>query len=63
MKKDIAKLKYEYALQRVEMLLPLVEDTEDGVSSPEVLELMIMSDIVEAYEKKHFPMDKSVGVM
>ena len=63
MKKDIAKLKYEYALRRVEMLLPLVEDTEAGASSPEGLELMIMSDIVEAYEKKHSPIDKSVGVM
>lgn len=56
MEKDIAKLKYEYALKRIEALLPLVEDTEEGTSTPEGVELMIMSDIVEAYEKEHFPM-------
>ena len=58
MRQDIEKRKYEFALQRIEALLPLVDDTEEGASSPEGVELIIMSDIVEAYEKEHFPMEK-----
>ncbi len=58
MKQDIEKRKYEFALQRIEALLPQVEDTEEGVSGPEGVELMIMSEIVEAYEKEHFPIGK-----
>ena len=34
MKQDIEKRKYEFALQRIEALLPQVEDTEEGVSGP-----------------------------
>lgn len=58
MRQDIEKCKYEFALQRIEALLPLVDDSEEGASSPEGVELIIMSDIVEAYEKEHFPMEK-----
>ena len=58
MKPNFEQYKYEFALQRVEKLLPLVEDTVDGTISPEGIELMIMSDIVEAYEKEHFPISK-----
>ena len=55
---DIEKCKYEFALKRVEELLPLVDDTVEGARSPEGIELMIMSDVVETYEKEHFPIDK-----
>lgn len=58
MKRNIEQAKYEFALKKVEDLLPLVEDTPEGVLSPEGIELMIMSDIVEAYEKEHFPIGK-----
>lgn len=57
MRQDIDKMRYEYAVQRVEDLLPLVgEDTP--ASSPEAMELAIMSEYVIAYEKEHFPIDK-----
>ena len=50
-------MQYEYALQRVEELLPLVgEDTP--VNDPAALELAIMSECVIAYEKEHFPIGK-----
>ena len=58
MKPDIEKCKYEFALKRMEALLPLVEDTIYGTTSPEGVELLIMSEIVEAYEKQHFPIEK-----
>ena len=58
MKPNIEQCKYEFALKRIEALLPLVKDTEEGVTSPEGIELMIMSDLVEAYEKEHFPVGK-----
>ena len=51
------KIKYEYALKRIEDLLPIVGD-ESPASCPEAAELAIMSDIVIEYEKKHFPIDK-----
>ncbi len=57
MKQDLEKIKYEYALKRIEDLLPIVGD-ESPASCPEAAELAIMSDIVIEYEKKHFPIDK-----
>lgn len=57
MKKDKETLQYEYAMERIEELLPLVcEDTpaDDKTS----IELSLASDVVIAYEKKHFPMNK-----
>ena len=54
MKPDLDKMRYEYALSRVEALLPLVgEDTP--ASDPNAIELAIMSDAVIAYEEKHYP--------
>ena len=48
------QLRYEYALSRIEELLPLVgEDT--SANDPLALVLAIMSDFVIAYEKEHFP--------
>ena len=54
MKPDIEKCKYEFAKQRIDILLPLVKDNMESVISPAGVELMIMSDIVEAYEKKYY---------
>ena len=48
---DITREKYEYALNRIEELLPLMERGE--LSTSEDSELAIMSDIVEAYEAEH----------
>lgn len=58
---EITKNQYEYALNRIEELLPLVTD-ETPISDPSSIELEIVSDIVESYEKLHFPIDKpSIG--
>ena len=54
---QLEKLRYAYALKRVEELLPLVGE-DMPVQDPAALELAIMSDYVIAYEKEHFPMDK-----
>ena len=59
--KNITKNQYEYALNRIEELLPLVTE-ETPLTDPISVELEIVSDIVEAYEKIHFPIEKpSVG--
>ena len=50
-------MRYEYALNRVEELLPLVDDAMPA-SAPESIELAIMSDFVIAYEKEHYPLGK-----
>ena len=54
---EITKRQYEYALARIEDLLPLVTD-ETPVTDPASIELEIVSDIVETYEKIHFPIEK-----
>lgn len=55
--KDKETLQYEYALERIEELLPLVcEDTP--ADDKAAIELSMASDVVIAYEKKHFPMSK-----
>ena len=57
----ITKEQYEFALNRIEDLLPLVTD-ETPSTDPNAVELSMMSDIVIDYEKEHFPMDKpSIG--
>lgn len=54
---EISKKQYEYALNRIEDLLPLVTD-ETPASDKNAIELTIVSDVVETYEKKHFPIAK-----
>lgn len=56
---EITKEQYEYALARIESLLPLVSD-ESPATDGNALELSIMSEIVIAYEKKHFPIGKHI---
>jgi HTH-type transcriptional regulator/antitoxin HigA len=50
--------KYEYALSRIEELLPLVNDNTP-VNDNNAVELSMMSDTVIAYEKEYFPIENS----
>jgi len=54
---DITKQQYEYALNRIEELLPLVTD-ENQASDKNAVVLTIVSDVIEAYEKFHYPISK-----
>ncbi|RHH11064.1 helix-turn-helix domain-containing protein [Bacteroides fragilis] len=54
-------LKYEFALARVEELLPLVDDNIPA-NDKNAVELSVMSDIVIAYEKEHYPIEKPTVV-
>lgn len=47
----ITKEQYEFALNRIENLLPLVTD-DTPANDKNAIELTLMSDIVESYEKK-----------
>ena len=47
----ITKEQYEFALARVEELLPLVDDSTPA-NDKSMVELSVMSDIVIAYEKE-----------
>ncbi len=53
----ITKEQYEFALERIEELLPLVTDTTPA-NDRNAVELTLMSDIVVEYEKEHFPIEK-----
>ena len=50
----VTKEQYEFAQNRVEELLPLVSE-EMSAGHPLAVELALMSDVVIAYEKEHFP--------
>lgn len=54
---EITKTQYEYALRRIEELLPAIDDTLPATDE-RVVELTVVSDIVEAYEKEHYPIGK-----
>lgn len=51
------KEQYEFALARIEELLPIVDDSTPA-NDKNVVELTVMSDIVITYEKEHFPISK-----
>jgi HTH-type transcriptional regulator/antitoxin HigA len=53
----ITKEQYEFALARIEELLPLVSD-ETPANDRNAIELTMMSDVVIDYEKEHFPISK-----
>jgi HTH-type transcriptional regulator/antitoxin HigA len=53
----ITKEQYEFALAKVDELLPLVDDNTPA-NDKKVVELSVMSDIVIAYENVHFPIKK-----
>ena len=54
---SISKEKYEFALNRIEKLLPLVTE-ETPSNDVNAIELSLMSDIVIEYEKEHYPIGK-----
>ena len=64
----ITKEKYEFALARIEELLPLVDDNTPAndrnaieltmMSDVVIEELTMMSDVVIEYEKEHYPIAK-----
>ena len=57
----VTKEQYEFALARVEELLPLVDDNIPA-NDKNAVELSVMSDIVIAYEKEHYPIEKPTVV-
>lgn len=50
----ISKAMYEYALSRIEQLLPITPDCSPE-DNPLMAELVIVSNIVEEYEKEYYP--------
>lgn len=50
----VTQEQYEFALQRIEELLPLV-DENTPTNDRNAVELTLMSDTVIAYEKEHYP--------
>ena len=62
MSKDLDRMRYEYALSRVEALLPLAGEGMPA-DDPVAMELAIMSDFVIAYEKEHYPIAKPSPVI
>ena len=57
---EITKEQYEMAEKRIEELLPQVNDSTP-VNDPLSVELSLMSDIVEEYEKLKFPTSHFMG--
>ncbi|NDV47806.1 XRE family transcriptional regulator [Paludibacter sp. 221] len=53
----ITKEQYEFALNRIEELLPLVGD-DTPANDKNAVELSMVSEVVITYEKEHFPIDK-----
>ena len=53
----ITKEQYEFAQSRIEELLPQVDDNTPA-NDRLAVELTMMSDIVIAYEKEHYPIEK-----
>ena len=52
----VTKEQYEFALARVEELLPLVDDNTPA-NDRNAVELTMMSDIIIDYEKEHYLID------
>ena len=53
----ITKEQYEFALARIEELLPMVDDNTPA-NDRNAVELTMMSDVVIDYEKEHYPIGK-----
>ena len=53
----ITKEQYEFALERIEELLPMVDDYTPA-NDRNAVELTMMSDVVIDYEKEHYPIGK-----
>ena len=54
---NITKSQYEFALAKIEELLPLVPENASAADK-DAVELSILSDVVIEYEKEHFPIGK-----
>jgi HTH-type transcriptional regulator/antitoxin HigA len=54
---NITKKQYEFALTRIEELLSMVDDNTPA-NDKNAVELSLMSDIVIAYEKEYYPIEK-----
>lgn len=52
-----SKEQYEYALTRIEELLPLVQE-DTPANDKHAVELSVVSDVVIDYEKTHYPIAK-----
>ena len=52
------KEQYEWAVARVEQLLPLVDDTTPR-TDPNSIELELLSNLVADYSEEHFSIGKS----
>ena len=57
LKMNITKSQYEFALAKIEELLPLVPE-DASADDKDAVELSILSDVVIEYEKEHFPIGK-----
>lgn len=53
----ITKEQYEFALARIEELLPMVNDSTPA-NDRNAVELTMMSDVVIDYEREHYPIAK-----
>lgn len=53
----ITKEQYEFALARIEELLPMVNDSTPA-NGRTAVELTMMSDVVIDYEREHYPIAK-----
>ena len=53
---EVTKEKYEYAQARIDALLPQI-DENTPMNDPLMIELMIVTDVVEAYEAEHCHID------
>lgn len=56
---EITRLQYEYALERIEELLPYIGNNVPA-SDKHMVEMDIVTDIVNRYEAVHFPIKKLV---
>ena len=54
---EIKRQQYEYALERIEELLPTVDD-QTPVNDRNAVELALLSEVVIEYESLHFPIAK-----
>lgn len=52
----ITKNQYEFALKRIDELLPLVDDTTPA-NDKNAIELTLLSETVISYEKEHYPIE------
>ena len=54
---EITRQQYEFALARIEELLPLVDD-QVAADDRNAVELALLSEFVIEYESLHFPIEK-----